>query len=85
MYRARTYAGDHLIPAEETEERFEREKQARLRRFTQGAKALDRASGGMSSYAMETTENTEPVRGGQLINSDDLDARFAALNSRYSE
>lgn len=79
--RSRTWDGGSLIPADEVESRIEAEKADRAARFAQGATAIDRASGGMG--APSTRE--EPVIGGQLLTDPDLDARFAALNSRYAE
>lgn len=83
--------GAHLTPQEEFEERQEQEKRARVARFTQGALAIDRASGGLPqppAMAHPDSLYAEPVPVPQASpqpSGDWLEEQFARLNQRFSE
>lgn len=72
--------GERLISPEEWEERQEQERQERLNRFSQGAAAIERGSGGVPE-----PQHPGYQRPAQHPDLAGLEERFAALNERYSE
>lgn len=86
--------GGHLVDQDEWDRRKEAEKQARIQRFANGARAIEQMEAPAPSayepmraaYEREIGLRSEPVGGGaHRLDLDALEAQFAQLNQRFSE